>query len=557
MFTGSFSRRELRNASEVRRRDGSVIWIRENARAIRDERGRLLRYEGTVEDVTARRRAEAELRAAKEAAEAANRTKSQFLANMSHEIRTPMNAIIGFGDLLRGRVQGEEERGFLDAIRSSGHTLMTLINDILDLSKVEAGKLDLRYEVFSLSNLLQDVQAMFSLRATQKGIALRLETQEGLPEYVFLDQVRLRQVLVNLVGNAIKFTPAGSVTIRCTGHVHEHETDKLSVRLEVQDTGIGIPSDQQQSIFEAFTQVAGTERLTEGTGLGLTITHRLTELMGGKISVRSAPGRGSTFTVDFPFVLAAASAVPTEAEGPWGLDRLLPARILYADDEPLNLALLQAYFDRSDHQLVLARTGEEAVEKARDFPFDLILMDIRMPGIDGVEATRRIKQFRQVPIIAFTASSLFAERDEILKVCDGHVSKPVLLSDLVKELARFLPTVDVETDSVPAAAAESLQADDQPADQGQAEAWQELARRLRAEIDGRWRVLRESPNMAELTILAQGILEQGRFARSRSAIEYAERMARLVETFEIEALRSHLERLPNLAAQLERSGTSV
>ncbi|MGH7971441.1 MAG: ATP-binding protein, partial [Limisphaerales bacterium] len=482
-----------------------------------------------------------------------------------------MNAILGFSELLRTQLAASRERQYLDAISSSGRTLLALINDILDLSKIEAGKLELQYEPVSVARLVDEIQKLFSIKAGEKGLKLLTKTDPKLPRGLMLDEVRLRQVLFNVVGNALKFTEKGHVKIRAwaqyspldarasvldcapdlSGALSDRSSDpmtnpqanakapedwrspkpsekeegldesRVDLLLEVSDTGIGIPQDQQARIFGAFAQAAGqSTRKFGGTGLGLAITRRLTEMMHGKIQVESEPGQGSTFRFVFPNVeiaeLAQAEVVATDGHGDFS--QFAPAKVLVADDVALNRQLVAGYFEGTEHQIIVATNGHEALVQAEQHRPDVILMDMRMPDLDGYEATQRLKAdpaLKHIPVIAVTASSFREEEARARKACDGFIRKPFNRAELIAELQRFLK---------PAEAAQGQTASPAPGPTAPAPviaAAAALARRpellakLRQEQTTVWPQLCRTMDMAEIEEFArrlQGWSEQGQFS---------------------------------------------
>ncbi len=373
--------------------------------------------------------------------ELANTAKSEFIANMSHEIRTPMNAILGFSEALYHKLESKQHQEMIKSVLSSGNLLLSLLNDILDLSKIEAGKLEIILQPVDLSNLLHEIILLFNESAQSKGIVLNIIIAPGFPEIIMLDEMRIKQVIFNLVGNAIKFTNQGTVNIHASFFNVKEDVGRM--QLKVEDTGIGIPANQQQLIFEAFRQQSGqSNRKYGGAGLGLAISKRLVEKMNGTISVKSSEGKGSEFVVLFSEVkISNLSGRKEDVYKKIQKITFNQASILIVDDIVSNIETVENLLASSDVNISSAENGEIALEIMEHATPDLILLDIRMPGIDGYEVAKRIKENpakKHIPIIAFTASVFDSNRIEQSTDFDGFLFKPVSRADLYGQLTRFL-----------------------------------------------------------------------------------------------------------------------
>ena len=405
-----------------------------------DDRGRALRLFGISQDITQRRRMEDELRAAMEQAKAASTAKGEFLATMSHEIRTPMNAIIGMADLLGDTSLDEEQHQFVEILRRNGGILLTLLNEVLDLSKLEAGRVEPEQTPFSLEPLIDEVLTPFRAPAESKGLRLESRIDPVIADTLLGDAGRLRHILLNLVGNAVKFTDSGYVELEIEPAPDAPET----LRFRVRDSGIGVPVEKHQEIFEAFTQADGsTTRKYGGTGLGLTLCKRLVELLGGHIQLSDNPGGGSVFEFDLRLPAHTAPAASGKERAAASLPPGL--RILLAEDAEDNVLLIQRYLAASGAEITVAENGLAAVQHFTAGEFDLVLMDVQMPVKDGIEATEEIRSWERLegrpatPILALTAFTLSGEVERCLNAgCDAHLAKPVKKRTLIDAIAQHL-----------------------------------------------------------------------------------------------------------------------
>ncbi len=442
-----------RYESRITYSDGSEHDVIFNKSVFYDIHGKVAGLIGIMLDITDRKKLEKDLYKAKEDAEAASKAKSEFLANMSHEIRTPLNAIMGFTDLLRNLINNEQHINYLDSIKSGSKSLLILINDILDLSKIEAGKMDLHYEPVNINSIVKELKNIFSLKISEKGLRFHTFVDESIPQYLFLDEIRLRQILFNLTGNAIKYTDKGNIKVTFAKKQKTSKDKTISLVISVEDTGIGIPKDQQQRIFEAFVQQEGQhEKKYGGTGLGLAITKRLVEMMHGKISVKSKLNKGSIFIIELDNIQAATKReddyLPEDIKKLQNMD-FSGISILIVDDITDNRKIFTEFFKNLNIKTLEAENGEKAVNMAiKNLP-DLIIMDIRMPVMDGYEAIEELNKTKataNIPVIAITASVYSTEKEKILRSgFDDILFKPVQINKVIFTISKYLNIKDKKT----------------------------------------------------------------------------------------------------------------
>jgi signal transduction histidine kinase len=496
-----------------------------------------------------------ELEAEKERALEADAQKSRFLANMSHEIRTPMNAIMGFTDLLAGMVREDRAKEYVRAIQSSGRSLLDLINDVLDLSRIEAGKLPLRPEPCEVRQIVDGVAMMVRRQAEEKGISVETVVAPQVPSVLEIDALRLRQILLNLTTNAVKFTVNGGIKILMSA-LKADKPSRCTLEIQVVDTGLGISAQDQDRIFSAFEQVSAHSRSgAQGTGLGLSITRKLVELMDGTITVSSTLGVGSVFTLMLPDIPISQESQDPPSERMADFNRLRPATILVVDDNSTNRDLLAGYLHGSHHQLLFAQDGLEAVEVATREQPDVILMDIRMPRMDGKAARRLLSgddRTRAIPVIAQTASSMPEEAERLRNTFDGYLRKPFQPRQLFRELepilgqATKLVQIPVSSPAPEAVAEVPLP----PENVRTTASWPGLAARMQAWQEGEITRFLQSLPMLEIAEFARHIHKEAVRHDCPPLRQYAHALLTAAETFELDQVEKLLRTFPELNLRL-------
>ncbi|MCB1192314.1 MAG: response regulator [Leptospiraceae bacterium] len=497
-----------------------------------------------------RKKMEKNLVVEKERAEIANHTKSLFLANMSHEIRTPMNSVLGFAELLEKEIHDPIQKEYLRSIKTSGQTLLSLINDILDLSKIEADKVEIRYEPFDIKAILEEMRNIFSLKVEQKNLKLLTHVSEDFPNYILLDELRIRQILLNLISNAVKFTEEGCIKVSI---VSQKSDASYKIILSVEDTGIGIEKENQKMIFDVFAQQENQDnRKYGGTGLGLAITKRLTEMMGGRVYVESEIGKGSKFSVIFPYIVGNKNSRLKHKIEDYNFTEIQfeASSVLIVDDVESNRSLLKKFLSKTNIKILEANNGENAILQAKTFKPDIILMDIRMPEVDGYKATEVIKKdfrLKHIPIIAVTATVTKEETNYHL--FDGFLSKPVQIRNLIIELIKYLPhKINKKTDVNPKN--NTIQFP-----QETIEKLPELILFLETQIYEKWKTVKKSPDFLEIEEFGSLTKDIGEKHFNPIVEDYGTKLKYAASNFMIDEMKSLLGSYHDLIEQIKNAKT--
>jgi len=421
--------KENYNIEEEIEFNGQTRWVNTNLAPIRNPAGHIIGLIGISWDITERKHYESELKRAKELAEAGTMAKNEFIASISHEFRTPMNGILGLSEILKNTPLDESQADLLKGIVSSAENLLVLVNDLLDFSAIEAGKLELDFHPFILDRVLEDVFQMLNMKAREKFLDFSVLISEDVPKHLIGDSQRLRQIIINLAGNAVKFTEKGGIEIHI--HLLKSTVDRIMLRFEVIDTGIGIPQEAKESLFKVFSRVKQNKsKLIVGSGLGLSICKKLTDLLSGEIGVESEKGKGSTFWFTLPFDLTGIKIQPKEKTGEAEFKLYTGKRVLVAEDNLINQKIVSFQLKRIGFEVDLVDNGQLALEKYDENCYDIVILDIQMPVMDGYEVAKAIRRKEaitrnHIPVIALTANAMKGDKELYLAAgMDGYVSKP-------------------------------------------------------------------------------------------------------------------------------------
>jgi signal transduction histidine kinase/response regulator of citrate/malate metabolism len=542
--------------------DGTIRIIKAQAIVQRDDDGNALRMVGTNWDITSIRQAEADIISARNEAENANKAKSEFLANMSHEIRTPMNAVLGYTELLGNTLVDQVQKDYINSIKSSGRSLLTLINDILDLSKIEAGKLELEYDFIDTYSFFSEFEKIFSLKVSEKNLKFILDILSGTPHGIYIDEARVRQIVFNLIGNAIKFTSTGHIILKVytenpklVNYSKEKSEELIDLIIEVIDTGIGISKELREAIFEPFVQERNYKHYG-GTGLGLAITRRLTMLMNGTINLKSEIGKGTTFTIRIPEITYKRDFSGTNIDIQIDPAEIIfeEAVILIADDVEHNRSYLKDALKNTKLKIFEAEDGFAAYQLAREIVPDLIIADLRMPKLDGFQLLDKIiadKKLKNVPVIAYSASVLKAQKERIHNSdFAGLLIKPVKVTELYLALMNILPyksTMETESDMPHSEVDLFEEITDMPG----------LIQSLETTFYNTWKTFAETQPIKEIREFGKNLSQLGLDHNSNIITSYGKDMINAADSFNIGAILKLIGKYRGIIGSLKESTKNI
>ncbi len=528
-----------------KKKTGEEYWESASISPMFSKDGEITHFVGVKEDITERKLLEAELIKSKEEADSANKAKSEFLANMSHEIRTPMNAILGFSEILSQRIKDPSYIDYLTSIRSSGKTLLKLINDVLDLSKIESGKLDINYGPSNIRNLIQDVRRILMVKAAEKKLQLNVVISKDLPNVLNVDELRIKQILINLINNSIKFTEKGYIEVEATAA--NKSLDYLDLIIKVEDTGIGIPKKYSKKIFHAFDQVdRKDDKVYEGTGLGLAITQKLVKRMNGRIELKSEERTGSIFTIVLEKVKISNSEVEVEEKLEFDHDSIQfeKSSVLVVDDVKANRDVLKGYMSDYNITVIEAENGREAITAIEKHKPNLVFLDLRMPVMDGYEANRIIMKnpdLSHIPIIAITASAFSKDKKKVIDMgFSGYVRKPASFNDILQLLTQYIKHSIVEDkgDALPEVVVETIKKPEE----------------LLLEIDNKampvWEKIRSIRNKKKVLLLAGLLIEIGENYNVVALIQYGNELQLASQSFNVNKENKLIQQFPDFVKKL-------
>ena len=539
----------------IKRKDNEYVWVESYLSVVEYQNTKAIQI-ATI-DITERKKAVDALKLAKEQAESANRAKSEFLANMSHEIRTPMNAVIGFAEILDGMISNEQQKHYLKSIKAGGKNLLRLINDILDLSKIEAGKMEIVYEAVDLQTILNEVTQIFSLKINEKGLRFIQNFDKKIPPYLQLDEIRLRQILFNIIGNAVKFTEEGHIKLSVNVVEKSEINQTISLTIDIEDTGIGIPKESQETIFIAFRQQENQNtKKYGGTGLGLSITKRLVSMMGGEITLESREGIGSTFTISFKEIKIAEKSNLHDKKSSFKAEsiKFKKAKVLIVDDVESNRQLIRGFCQDTDLAFYDAENGKDAIEVTEKIAPALILMDIRMPIMNGYIAAEILKtnpKFAKIPIIALTASAMPSDKVKILEGgFDGYLLKPTQKNALFYEMSRFLEVENVGAGkkTEPEKTTENQQL---LLNYNSYENISNAINILKNQLYEKWEKTYKSNRINDIKFLSNELMKVGEMYNIPFIQSYSKQLNFFTKSFDIENIAKQLETFPQLIYKLE------